>query len=410
MRTLYVEHAGEVYDLSDLDPDEPLSPEMRQLIAGGTLMLDDEVLGDVAAHRVRARLLGIYEHLPSSDGFRNRTTEPRRFLIPGLWPWGHVPMLGGPPKAGKTTLVADLAASLVVPERRFLDHFEASDLTQDANHGGSGLWVYLINAETPAQDFEDAIVAAGVATDPDGVAKWLAIDHLTEDFGGPTSFDLTRPEVYDLWLDRLVWCEVCNGSDFAPPSVLIVDGLTAILGSDTTRYGAWYAALRRLTREAEIANALVTAHNGLRGSHLMQGVESMAQADGLWNFSTDNPDASNPKRYFSVTPRIGGVAVPRTRVTFEEGRLRMRAATPKATPVAATEHADAGEDGDWATVQVLSKLREAGSLGLRTTEVTGSGRVGKLIRAALGELLTAGQVRSAPEGQGQRWFLIDTPA
>lgn len=404
MSRLTVEYGGQVFAADDIeDWERPLDPTLVEIITEGSLRLDGDRLAGVAASRVRARLLGKYEHLPSSDGFRNRTSEPRRFLIPGLWPWGHVPMLGGPPKAGKTTLVADLAASLLVPGRKFLGHFEASDLTQDANHGSSGLWVYLINAETPAQDFEDAVADAGVIDD-----TWLSIDHLTEDFGGPTSFDLTRPEVYDLWLHRLVWCDDCNGSDFAPPSVLIVDGLTAILGSDTTRYGAWYAAFRRLTREAEIANALVTAHNGLRGGHLMQGVESMAQADGLWNFSTDNPDAPSPNRYFSVTPRIGGVAVPKSRVTFEEGRLKMQTkSTPKATTAAAEEHIEAGADEDWAVTQILDKLREAGSQGMRATPLTGRGSLGEKLRPALHELHEQGVVTFRPEGQGQRWFLTE---
>ena len=36
-------------------------------------------------------------------GFDDVFDEGRRWLIPDLWPWGTLPMLGGAPKVGKTT-------------------------------------------------------------------------------------------------------------------------------------------------------------------------------------------------------------------------------------------------------------------------------------------------------------------
>lgn len=411
MSKLTIEFEGEVYDPNSSVWDDlpemgmPLDPTMRDLrdrmYREGVLLLDGAPLSGLAERRVRSRLLGTYANLVPVEGFRIHTQRARRFLIPGLWPWGHIPMLGGPPKVGKTTLVADLAASLLVPGRHFLDHFDAADLSQDANHGGDGLWVYVVNAETPAEDFEGALRAAGVRDD-----GWLSIEHLETNWGGATAFDLTVPEIYDLWLDRLVICSECDGSDFAPPSVLIVDGLTAILRGDTTRYGEWYAAFRRLMREAGIPNAIVTAHNGLNGRHLMNGVESMAQADGLWNYFSDDPDNPAAKRYFQVTPRIGGLAVPKTRVRVEGGRLRLNTAQPAD---AASADQPAATSGNEARDRLLAKLTEVGSAGIQTTALTGRGRVGILYRAELDRLRGEGRVTSQPDGQGQRWFLASDP-
>jgi len=383
---------------------EPRPPEMQVLldraVREGIFLLPDRTpMSDLAVKRVRARLLGTYANAPDQNGFGRRVEEPRRFLVPGLWPWGHIPMLGGPPKAGKTTLIADLAASLLVPDRRFLDHFEPADLTQDANHGGGGLWVWMVNAETPAEDFEAALVAAGVVDD-----TWLTIDHLEATFGGASAFDLRRPEIYDLWLNRMVWCDPCDGTNDQPPSVVIVDGLTAILGGDTTAYGEWYAAFRQLMREVGVPNAIVTAHNGLRGRHLMNGVESMAQADGLWNYFTDDPDGSNPARYFQVTPRIGGVPIQKARVEFYDGRLRMRSKVA-ATAAPAPESRPSG--AEWAAEQILARLRDEGAEGMMTTALTGRGRIGAELRSALDAHAKAGRVVARPDGLGQRWFLAE---
>lgn len=375
--------------------------ERDRIVQEGLFLLPDRTpMSPLAAKRVRARLLGTYAAAPEvRDGFGRRSEASRRFLIPGLWPWGHIPMLGGPPKAGKTTLIADLAASLLVPGRNFLGHFEAADLRQDEHHV-EGLWVWMVNAETPAEDFEAALVAAGIVDD-----TWLTIDHLEESFGGASAFDLRKPEIYDLWLNRLVWCDPCDGTNDQPPSVVIVDGLTAILAADTTAYGEWYAAFRQLMREVGVPNAIVTAHNGLRGRHLMNGVESMAQADGLWNYFTDDSDAADPARYFQVTPRVGGVPIPKTCVRFEEGRLRMRPKTERKTEAVGERRPS---DPDWAAKQILSKLRAAGSEGMMTTALTGRGRVGGELRAALDILRRVGQVVARSDGLGQRWFLAES--
>jgi len=303
---------------------ENASPEqqdrMDRWVVEGTLTDDSgKPLDPTTAKRVVARLLGTYDHLPSPGAFRHRESGARRWLIPGLWPWGTVPMLGGNPKAGKTTLAADLTASLGVHGRRFLDFFEPADLAMDERH--PRLYVRFIRTEGPLIDLEDLLVAAGVESAPD----WLTIDHL-DDFGGPGSFDLTEPENYEQWANYLTECEACDGTDDWSPSVLIVDGVTAILavnGKGPEAYGLWFAQFRQLMKETDIPNALVVAHNTLAGGHLMGGVEAQAGADGLWNYWSSDPDNPHGPRWFSVLPREIGASIAKTRVRQVDGRLRL---------------------------------------------------------------------------------------
>jgi hypothetical protein len=234
--------------------------------------------------------------------------DDRPWLIPALWPWGTIPTFAGAKGAGKSTTVTDLVGALSVPGRRFLDYFEPT--TFDA------LTVWVINSETPKRDFEDALLAAGVSADNDAT---VFVDHL-ERIGGPRRFDLTDPANFDEWAARMVECFACDGTDFSPPDVLIVDGVTAILhdaGKRADDYGLWYAAFRRLIRYTGIPNALVTAHTTLDGTHLLGGVEAQAGSDGLWNL--DN------RHRFAVRARLGGVKVAAAPIELgPDNRLRLR--------------------------------------------------------------------------------------
>lgn len=331
-------------------------------------------LPEKVARRVRSRLLGTYDHMPAPTTFgesRERNRGGGRWLIPGLWRWGTIPMLGGNPKAGKTTLVADLCAALTEPGRQFLGHFEPVTLTEEERD------IWVINAETHPGDFEEALEEAGLHE-----GSQLIVDHL-EERGSAASFDLTDPQRYDEWAHRLVYCESCDGSDEVPPTVVIVDGVTAILlasGKGTEAYGAWYAAFRRLMREIDCPNALVVAHNTLNGSHLMGGVEAQAGPDGLWSLSSSNSDDPAAPRYFSVNPRMGGAVVPRTRVRLSEGgRLQMGTQAEKAEPgvdpvqeltdrLVAYVREHPGVDGQALTNEVPASSKQA-SLGARDRAV-----------------------------------------
>lgn len=380
-----------IYDHADLGQRE----QMERIVREGVICDDDGEPFDAHTTKLlRTRLAATPRPESLPLGYSRSSRQPVRWLIPGLWRWGTYPMLGGNPKAGKSTILCDLSAALTVPGRRFLDHFEPADvLTGETRYGDEPLPLYVrvLNAENPPDAFEEELRAAGCSDRN----EFFEITHL-EQMGSPDSFDVTDPENYEAWVHYLTECEDCDGTDFYTPTVLLVDGLTAILGGDTDRYGEWYPAFRRLMREVGIPNALVTAHATLAGGHLMGGAEAQAGPDGLWAYSSSDGDNPGSQRSFSVVPRMGGTAVPPTRVhRGEDGRLGMGTAPAPAREQESVDYAE----------QVRQRLDAAGTSGLLTTDVTGRGREGQLRRQALTDLIVAGDAVSHEEGRATRYWL-----
>lgn len=338
--------------------------------------------------------------------WRSQPEDDTRWTIPGLWPWGHLPLLSGQPKAGKTTAVVDLIAALLIPGRRFLNYFEPSQLTEDDRHRG----ITLINAETPMRALVDELMAA--TEDDPGARDWLDPIHL-ERAGGAGTFDLTDPSLFDRWAHKLTSCDDCDRSDDWTPAVVIVDGLTAILaaaGKGVEHYGLWYAQFRLLMNELRVPNALVVGHSTLAGSHSMGGTEALAGPDGLWSYASDNVDNPQATRRFSVTPRLGGSVVPPLRVVRDStGRLVVPDADGPARGRAGTADSatDKPSDETKAENEIRDALRGAWCAGLRKTEITGSGSWGKVKRTALAHLVASGEVVERPEGQGRRYWLAE---
>lgn len=399
------------HDGHDYDPFNPLdswdenfaeggwseqeAEQMRQFVVEGTfLMPDGSVMPEGNARRLRHRILGTYNRPP-----RGAHVPAVRWLIPGLWPHGHIPFLAGNPKAGKTQLMIELTAALLIPGRRFLGTFEPAELTDEERQQV----VWILNAETPADAFNEALEATGLSIDDER----LHVEHLELE-GGASVFDLTDRTNYERWDVHLMDCISCQGLDFEPPMAVLVDGVTAIVGNDVSRYGFWYNDFRTLMRSLDVSNALVSGHATQAGGHLMGGVEAQAQADGLWSYSSASADDPMSPRYFSVRPRLGGAAVPRTRVTLEDGRLVAKRITPTEAKAEGAGSATAARDGDRASTDarqfVLDKLASAGVEGLRTLEITDRGALGQDRRKALHELQVGGAIRSRPEGRGSRWW------
>lgn len=331
--------------------------------------------------------------------------EAVRWVIPGLWPWGHKPLLTGQPKAGKTSLVVELTAALLIEGHRFLGHFEPAALSQDDRRRG----IFLINAETPPPNLNHELVRK--LGDDQEARICLEVLHL-ETMGGPATLDLTRPELYDQWAHRLTSCNKCDRSDDWTPSVVIVDGLTAILQAadkGVEHYGPWYAQFRQLMIELRVPNALVVGHSTLTGNHSMGGTEALAGPDGLWTYSSDNVDNPQASRWFSVMPRLGGAVVPRMRVVRDDaGRLAHAGGVPTAvTGPDDGQTDDDGPDAADAESQVRSRLLRAGRGGLLATQITERGRVGLERRKALAQMVERGDVIKRPDGRGFRFWLAD---
>jgi len=336
------------------------------------------------------------------EWWERRSHAAGRWVVPGLWPWGHVPLLTGQPKVGKTSLVVDLVASLLISGRRFLDHFESSGLTSD----DLGRGIVLINAETPVDALVEELMTA--TEDAPATRPYLDPIHLEQE-GGAAVFDLTDPGLFDRWAHQLTSCLDCNRSDDWTPSVVIVDGLTAVLqasGKGVDHYGLWYAAFRQLMIELRVPNALVVGHSTLTGNHSMGGTEALAGPDGLWMYASDAVDNPRAVRRFSVAPRLGGEVVQPLRVVRDDsGRLVVPRQSAEASDA---ESVDDEPDGlAVAADEVRAKLREAWSDGLRKTDVTGSGSWGKVKRKALAQLVASGEVIEKAEGQGFRYWLAE---
>lgn len=296
---------------------------LESFIEKADIWLAEGPMPEINAKRVRARLLDSKGNLGSWEERQPGAQVPegeRRYLIPELWPWGTTPLLTGQPKVGKSTLVAELVASLAIPGRRFLDHFDPASLSEDEMHAGG---ITIISAEGAPEDYERELIRLGVDPEAGPEQALVTMYHLEAE---QLSFDLTDPEVFEEWLIRLAICDTCDGTDDLIPTVIVVDGITAVLqnaGMSVEQYGAWIAAFRMLQRALGTPNGLVVGHSTFGGGHALGNTEGSAQSDGLWGYTSSNPDKPTATRKFKVTPRMGGIAIPPTRVDLEDGRLAL---------------------------------------------------------------------------------------
>ena len=300
----------------------PAEQAEKDAIVSNSVITDDNgvPLSEPELSWVRTRLLDVYAGMPESRTFADQLREfeakgGMRYFINRYWPWGTYPSLGGNSKAGKSTFIAALIAYLLTPGRMFLGRFEPANLTDEER--GRGVW--LINTEMNGDAYLQELIKAGV--DPHAP---LTITNLLDE-GGPAMFDLTDPYIYGRWVKEFNYCESCDGSDFIPPVVVIVDNLTSILqatGKPLEHYGELHGKFVQLMAEIDCPNGMTVVHNTLAGTHAMGGTTGQNRPDGLWNYYADKPDKADSKRYFTLVPRMGGEAVPTTRVHMDaDGHL-----------------------------------------------------------------------------------------
>lgn len=419
---LLIEHEGVVHD-PEAGPDRTgwaqawgaLTPEAaderRTVLAHGTFWRDAERLSPARTNYERARILRTYDGIPSA--FASRPSGAVRPYIPGLWHHQSVPMLGGPPKVGKSLLVSDLAASLVIAGRRFLDHFEPVNVTPEERARP----IVLVNAENPEAAMHEALLATGLEynaegdpypfyCDPndDGEGSMLFVVHL-EAAGGADTFDLTKQDVYDRWEFELLGLARVAG----PPLTLIVDGVTAILNSDTTRYGRWYSEFRRLLKSVDVPNGLPTGHTGMKNGYLMNGVESMAGQDGLWTYDANEPYV-NPRalRRFRTVPRLHAPAIDPTPVVVDgNGRLRL---DPSGVERDRGQAAQSGPEDKRRYLRNQIASLNAARQDTYTRAVCGTGDAYSDYASILRQMEQEGEVWSEPKGRGLVWFLVPSEA
>ncbi|MFB4350430.1 hypothetical protein [Microbacterium sp. CR_7] len=326
--------------------------------------------------------------------------------IPGLWNHGTVPAFIGPKGWGKTKLLfGELAPALLIPDRQFLGAFEPAQMTEVERARD----VWMINSETRPTAVHEELIAGGLTfarrngvpcyVGPFGLdAGVLIIEHLPAG-GGATSFDLTDPAKLGWWEERLIRFT----GTYEPPLVVVADGVSAMLGNDTNRYGAFTSAFRRLLQEAGIPNGLGVLHSPMdpRVNTPMNGLESMGEWDGMWIARADRfPIFPTTPRHFLTLPRLGDPIVPEARVGLgDDGRLTLGAAS-------------AGKAASLATPVASERDRLLGRLTRDwkwTKEVCGTGdgytSGSKLLKVLASEGLIESRMHQEGKTRGTQWRL-----
>jgi hypothetical protein len=379
--------------------------QMEALVSGGTVhrRRDEVVLDGRDLIVLRQRLARVMQGRDHTNYWDEQTPEaaPVRFLLDGLWPWGTCPSLAGQYGSGKTRLLVNLLRALVDPTVRFLGTFGPTTLTEEE----MGRTIEYLNCETPAELFEEELRRVGLDRDSEGFwgvpgqerSHSIRVRHLEQE-GGADIFDITDPVIFDDWVFRLTYCESCEGrdpGDDVSPVLLIVDTMTAVLGDadkDSSDYGAFIAAFHRLLRVCDIPNGLTVGHSYGTTARLLGSPENMTRQDGRWSYMSD--DAENPlaTRRFKVQPRSTAPRVLSTPVVEGADGLLYLSEPERPAP---REQPAGGEEEPFTRQHldaVRSRLASAPPKGLRKTEVTGRGREGTSLRAALNHLIETGEV------------------
>ena len=341
-----------------------------------------------------------------------------RPLIPGLMNHGTGPAFIGPKGWGKTEFVCGFAPTLIIHGHRLLKLFEPAQMT--VQERARDIW--LLNSETKPGVIHKYLLMNGLSfgyrdgvpcyfhdprdqeyLDPDlGV---LIVEHLVET--SATEFDLTDEAVYDAWTTRVIE----SARDRMPPLMVIADGVTAMVGNNTSRYGAWASNFSDWRHQCDIPNGLGVLHSpmGVNTNTPMNGIESMGQWDGMWIGSSPAfPIRPEDRRYFETFPRIGDPRVDLCEVVIDDDGLLL--AKPGAQRPRMSSEGGGAEPEDRKQV-LLASLGEAHPEKLWTRDVCPPGDDYKADRAALDELLAAGEVtkESVQDGRtrGIRWGLPD---
>ncbi|TSD12602.1 AAA family ATPase [Curtobacterium sp. KBS0715] len=398
------------------------SRSVEEALFRGPLRLGDEPVPKNREDEWRERITGSKKALPIFDPTQE---PPTRAYIAGLMNHGRIPALSGPKGVGKTTFVCQLCAALIIRNRRFLGIFEPAEVSAEERRRD----VWLINSETHPSAVHEELQRAGLAFgyregvpcyhDP-AVLDWehqgvLIVEHLPRN-GGAVSFDLTDDAKRRLWEERLI----SFAARREPPLTVIADGVTAMLGSNTSGYGVWTSGFRRLLQEAGISNGLGVLHSPMsavgagRAPTPMNGVESMGEWDGIWYFGASSfPVFASTGREFYTAPRMGDPVVLNHRMTMgDDGMMRLVSRDTQPAGRTTSNEADAGptetrDEGEACDQDVLTRLTVAGKAGLTGTNLTGHGREGALRREARDRLVEAGLIFSIAEGRGSRWFLSE---
>jgi hypothetical protein len=224
--------------------------------------------------------------------------------IEGLWPDGGKVLLSAPQKAGKTTLIGNLLATLV-DGRRFLTRSVVAGDWKTVNSAGfapvtlDGRRVALFDFEMTRRKLRD----------------WLRDQRIVH--ADDVHVELMRGRVWDIRdaSARAEWAEQLKALDVG---VIIVDPIGPILGSlgidenDNSGVGAYLFALDALVRESGASELLVVHHTG-HGTERARGASAfLGWPDANWALVRDE---ASDTRAFRAEGR--DVLLPETNLVYD---------------------------------------------------------------------------------------------
>jgi hypothetical protein len=303
------------------------------------------------------------EERPQSDPpevltLRQRLARPRsevKWRIGRVQGAGHRVLLAAQFKAGKTTLAANVARS-VLDGDLFLDSFTVEQI--------SGAVALL--------DFEMS---------PNQLDEWYAAQQIDNDDrlvviplrGAASSFDIIDPERRRYWVEQLKAHRV---------QYLILDCLRPVLDAlglnEHTEAGVFLTAFDALLREAGIPEALVIQHMGHKNERARGDSRLLDWPDVGWTLVRESDDDPASPRYFKAYGR--DVDIPETQLTYDESSRRLTLVNK-----------DAG-GGSRADVKVEDALRHVAEFVSKSAEPP-SGR--QIADAVKGHNLTQKAIRKA---------------
>jgi hypothetical protein len=273
--------------------------------------LDEQAIDFERARRKARRMVDSEERgrvdLPEILTLRERLTRERVktvWRIDQLQAVGQRVLLAAAHKAGKTTLAANVARS-VLDGDLFLDTFHTTAI-------------------------DGALVLFDFEMSPNQLDDWYQDQQINRDDqlivipmrGAASSFNIVESEVCAYWVELLKSKNV---------KYLILDCLRPVLDAlglnEHTEAGYFLTALDTLLRNAEIPEALVIQHMGHQGERARGDSRLLDWPDVGWKLTRDKPAKDEPDdpsapRSFSAYGR--DVEVPETVLTFDKQNRRLR--------------------------------------------------------------------------------------
>nr|WP_246349279.1 AAA family ATPase [Nesterenkonia xinjiangensis] len=301
------------------------------------------------------------------DAFiHDHADEETAWRVEDLWPRGGRVLLAAPPKAGKTTLMANLLRSLADGDP-LLDRFGV----EPAEAG-----VTLIDTEMGRGQ----------------LARWLAAQRIhNAEHVRVLSLrgDLSRFNVLDP-ATRTRWARALEGSQ-----VVVLDNLRPVLdalGLDENREaGRFLTSWDELMAEAGADESLIVTHTGHNSERARGDSALLASNDAMWTLVRAEADNPASDRYFKAYGRE--VDFPEALIEFNDGALRIAGGSRK-------QHRITGKL-EQLRDRVLEHLSDAeGWQSKRLIEKSIAGD-NNLIRQALDEHVATGRVVARPrQGRG----------